>query len=670
MATFTQPTNRAADLKAVLDGYEQAIQKDSWLSEAFQKDGIQNAWGARTSSSGKGWEAKLLHYKDPSTSKTFVMIEDSGTYGLTGDVPGNVKEEISILESEDERQRLGRFLSSNWSMKTEHSIGSRGRGKMIFIGASKNSEMYFETVKSDDNYYVFGRTFLDKDKTMKVEVQKGRLAHEMRERIFGRQFPALRHIGSRIIVPNPADEVAESIRSRKIAESIQQTWWEIISKYQARIFVGEFNDPKLVEPSPWVPVEDSGIAKFKTYTNIPIEKGSSLKIKRISLAYLKDKEIPINYQGIAIQRGGMNIQIMPTSKYLSEVPEGKVYGSVEFDKALDEAMLELESPEHYSFTWHKGVAYKVNRELKNVINTFAREFKILSDERESSSKDRKEAASAVQRELNEIAKSLGLRGMGLGVKNKRKVNPKPDDPEQILISMPEFTTPNPSGQVNSGQSITGTYALASSNYEEQLKVSFQIWVYREGGYNLPGLLESREGVVGRGIASLRVGWDDVHIDDRFEKGHYFIKAKLIALEDLTMDDGKKVEKGDILYREVSRPFWVNEEPPAKGFFKDILARPKGRERYVWWEYDDGYVLYYNNEHPRIKEIVDDDDAYKDLLRKEGALILWTIVLSNAFANPDDMDKKVLKMTSGLEEQSIDNQIIWLLSRRSEILWGK
>lgn len=670
MATFTQPTNRAADLKAVMDGYEQAIQKDSWLSEAFQKDGIQNAWGARISSHGNDWEARILFYKDPGTAKSYVMIEDSGTFGLTGDVPRTVEEEISILESEDEHQRLGRFLSSNWSVRTEHSLGSRGRGKMVFIGSSKSNETYFESVRSDNNTYVFGRTYLDKDKTMKVEVFQGREAHEKRENSFGLRFPKLKHVGTRIIVPEPVKELVDAILDGVLSESIQLTWWEILQKYQAKIFVGDFNNPVQVSPSPWLPVEASGMEKTKSYTNIEIDRASRLKIKRISLAYLKDKEIPIYYQGIAIQRGGMNIQIMPTMKYLSEVPEGKIYGSVEFDKQLNDAMLELEGPEHYNFIWNKGVAYKVNREVKNTVNAFAREFKILNDERQTSSKDRKKAESAVQRELNEIAKSLGLKGLGFGTKIKRPGPPPPSDPELIQISIPEFKTPYPTGQVDIGQSLSGTYALGFSEYKEQLRVSFQIWVYREGGFNVPSLLESREGVIGKGVDPLRVGWDQLHIDDRFEKGHYFLKAKMIALEDRTLDNGKKVEKGDILYREVSRPFWVNEEPPAKGFFKDIVAKPKGRERYVWWEDDDGYILCYNNEHPRIKEILEDDEAYKDVLRKEGALILWTIVLNNAIADPENMDKKVLKMTEGIEGLPLEDQVEWLLSRRSEILWGK
>lgn len=672
MATFTQPTNRAADLQAVMDGYEQAIQKNNWLSEALQKDGIQNAWGARINAHGNDWETRIVYYEDATIGYPLILIEDSGTFGLTGDVPSNVEEEISLLESEDERQRLGRFLSSNWSIRTEHSLGSRGRGKMVFIGASKTHETYFETVQSDDGGYVFGRTYLAPDKTMKVDVYKGRQAHEAREKMFGIKFPKLRHIGTRIIIPKPLAEVAESVKTGKIAESIQLTWWEILSKYQVKIFVGPFNDPIQVEASPWLPVEDSGLEKQKSYTNIPVERGSSLKIKRISLAYLKDKEVSLDYQGVAVQRAGMNIQMQPIGKFLGGLQDGKVYGSVEFDKSLDDAMLELESPEHYTFTWNKGVAFKANREIKKIVNDFAKEFKILSDERESASKERKEAESAVQRELNEIAKSIGLRGIASGTKGKSGNKPEPQTQEKLLISIPDFRTPYQSGQVKAGQEIKGTYALASSLHEEQLMVSFQVWIYREGGFNLPGLTESRKGVIGKGVTNLHVGWDSIKIDDRFEKGHYYFKAKLIALEDRVLDGGVNVEKGDILYREVSRPFWVDEEPPAKGFFKDIQSQARGSEkdRYIWWDYDDGYILFYNIEHPRIKEVLDDDDEWKDLLRKEGTLVLWTIVLNTAIANPEDMDKRIRKLTEGVEEMSIEEQVSWLLSRRSETLWGK
>ena len=671
MTTFTQPTNRDADLKAVMDGYEQAIQKRNWLSEALQKDGIQNAWGARDNGNGKDWEVRIVCYEDASTDRALVFIEDGGTSGLTGDVPRGVEEEISLLESNNPRQRLCRFLSSNWSVRTEHTLGSRGRGKMVFIGASNKKQMYFETIRKDDGNYVFGSTYLARDKTMKVDVYEGRQARDEAEKVFGATFPRLNHVGTRIIIPQPEKELAEAVRTGKIAESIQLTWWEILNKYDARVLVGSFENPKKVEPSPWLPISNSGLGKAKSYQAVAAGKDPKLKIKRVSLAYLEDKEIPLDYQGIAVQRAGMNIEMRPISKIISGIQDGKVYGAVEFDKLLDNEMLELESPEHYTFTWHKGAAHKVNRELKKIVREFAKEFKILGDERGTASKERREAESAVQKELNEIAKSIGLHGLAHGTKKVNGGKKPPSTQEKIQISIPGFKTPYPSGQVNSGQEIKGAYALASSTHKEQLLVSFQVWIYREGGFNLAGLKESREGRIGEGIMHLNVGWNNIEIDDRFERGKYYFKAKLISLEDKILDSNVKVEKGDLLYREVSRPFWVDEEPPAKGFFKDIRARPRATERnkYVWWEDDDGYILFYNDEHPAIKEALD-NDMYRDLLRKEGTLALWTIVLNHAIANPEEMDKKIQKLTEGIEEAPVEEQITWLLSRRSETLWGK
>lgn len=47
MAHFVQPQNREADLRAIMEGYEGRIDHEYWLSDAFQKDGIQNSWDAR-----------------------------------------------------------------------------------------------------------------------------------------------------------------------------------------------------------------------------------------------------------------------------------------------------------------------------------------------------------------------------------------------------------------------------------------------------------------------------------------------------------------------------------------------------------------------------------------------------------------------------------------------
>ena len=672
MVAFTQPTNKEAELQAIMDGYETAIEKDTWLSEALQKDGIQNAWGARTHKSGKEWEVKIVYWSDNVTPQPLVWIEDKGTTGLTGDMPQSLDEEVDLLNSNDPKQRLSRFLSSNWSMKTEYSVGSRGRGKMIFIGASQNKEMCFESIKSDDGKYVFGRLYLDSNKTMQVEFHEGEKASNEIQKKFGSNFPILNHVGTRIIITKPLKEVAESIRIGRITQSIQLTWWEILSKHGAKIYVGDFKKPVRIDPSPLLPVKASGFKKYKEYINIQIPSNSEgLKIKRICLGYLDGRQVPTEYEGVAIQRSGMNIQVLPMSKILEPAADGKVYGSIEFDKPLDNEMLKLESPEHYSFYWHRGVACKVLKEMKTVAKSFAKEFKILEDERRKTSQQRKDAETAVQRELNKIAKSLGIHGSAFGTSQKgTKLSSSSE--EKIKISVPDFRTPRPNGQVDKGQRINGVCGSASSLYKEPLRIDFKVWIHRKDGHMPSGLSKNLNGEIGAGLDPLKVGWDSIDIDDRFEKGHYYLKLQVVSLEDKVLDNEFKISKGDRdkLHSVVSRSFWVDEEPPAKGFFKDIRSQDKGNEKdkYVWWDYDDGYILFYNNEHPKIRDILYDDEKYHDLLMKEGALALWTIVLEEAISNPEEMSKKIRDLIQGVGD-TVSDQMRWIRERRSESLWG-
>ena len=72
MVNLIQPQNRKKDIKAALDGYQGFIKHDEWFTEAFQKDLIQNSWGARQDKKhGKNWMCKLEF--DSDTHKNFVL---------------------------------------------------------------------------------------------------------------------------------------------------------------------------------------------------------------------------------------------------------------------------------------------------------------------------------------------------------------------------------------------------------------------------------------------------------------------------------------------------------------------------------------------------------------------------------------------------------------------
>lgn len=666
MAQFTQLINREADLKAILSGYEQAIQNDNWLAEAVQKDGIQNSWGARLNKKGHGWSCKILFQSsDDNKFPSTLIIEDSGTAGLTGSIPQNKDEEAEILMSRDPQQRLGRFLSSNWSEKTEHSLGSRGRGKMIFVGASRKSRMYFDSIRSDDEVYVFGSTFLDENKEMQVEIFASSEAHKKRQERLGENFPRIKSVGTRIIIPDPKKEVSDVFSSEIAGDIIKDTWWEIIQKYEAKIYIGSTESHNLVSPSAWLPTSNSGMKERKEYKDINV--GDGLKIKRISLVYLKDKSVPEAYQGITIQRDGMKIQNRKLGDYLTELPGNSIYGAVELDKSLNDEMLKLESAEHYSFVWNKNPALKVHRIIKTKISEFAREYKIIEEEKHGS-KELRETETAIQRELNNIAKSMGLSGIGNLKPPKPPYPPEPPRPmEPIRLSIPEFETPTSTGRVNFKEHINGLFAQGISDFNKPLKVSIEIWVYREGGINIAGLNKKQEIIIGKDESLINIGWPELIIDNRFSKGCYHLKTKMIALED--KDFGSvKVEKADVLYREVSRSFWVEEEPPAKGFFRDIINAEREKNRYVWWDDDeDGYYLFWNRNHPLLQEAINNNEILQDILRKEGTLALWSIVLATSIADPDNINGKLKKMTEEIRNQPIETQVKWILEKRGESL---
>jgi hypothetical protein len=160
MADF-DPANRTSlniNVKAVvdqvIDGYKQ---QETRASHWVQKDGIQNCWDARTEKENKSnaWKCEIeLIEKD---GHTIVTITDFGTEGLTG-------RRLTVQELEqpniDKIHRYSRFENyafANDNVKDQHLLGSRGRGKFVFHGASKNMAIMWETLRGDKKYWLGGR---------------------------------------------------------------------------------------------------------------------------------------------------------------------------------------------------------------------------------------------------------------------------------------------------------------------------------------------------------------------------------------------------------------------------------------------------------------------------------------------------------------------------------
>lgn len=666
MALFTQPVNREAQLKTVLDGYADVLQKDWWLSEALQKDSIQNAWDARLNKHGEGWRVNISLWNNFSNKGKVIVVDDMGTSGLVGTIPNTKEELTAILKRDDpeEKEKLAFFLSQDFSKKVESSLGARGRGKIIFLGASGVSKIYFETVRLSDHVYIFGALNIDINKEVQVEYYPENEGVAFRERSGLDAIPLLESVGTRIIILSPKKEIVDAIENGQMESQIRETWWEILSKFNAQICLGLNNNFKKIESSPWLPIANSEINEVENSDPIEIEPG--IKIKKISLCYLGDKSIQSSYLGLAIQRRGMCVERTRVSSFNPSIQDDLIYGSVEFDEKLDDKMKDSEGPEHCSFIWNRGIAPKVKKAIKVFVNQFAEKYDILHATASVPRKQR-EAEIQAQKELNKLADKLGFTGLN-SIKKKRKkkkINPA----EKIFLSVPDFETPYENGRADLNQEIKGTYFFPVSKYGEHLRVLIKVWVIREGEFEVKGLRTEKEIIIGKDLPLEKIGWDNILIDSRFSKGTYYLKATITALENREFDDGKVVETGNWIYHEVKKPFYVEEDPKDSGFFEVIREESGDKGRYFRWEErEDTCALIYNALHPKLKDIVKDELLLKETIKNEGILILATILFINADSGNADIPSIYVKQVNELRSLSMEEKINWIFKLRSEFLW--
>jgi hypothetical protein len=673
MAQFTQPQNQERDLQAIMEGYEGKIGHKYWLAEAFQKDAIQNSWDARIDKKrGKNWSFKFFYLSNPKDLPSILGFIDTGTYGLTGIIPKNANEAISALnrknKKEREKERLAYFLSSNWSNKPRDAIGSRGRGKMIFIGASKNKIIYFESIRLNDKQYVFGRIFLDKDKAIKVEIDSGKIANKKREEIFKNIVPPLLNSGTRILFFNPRKELIEAITNGEMVQLIQHTWWEILYKYNAKIEIEIDGKNQTISSSPFLPVEKFGVSTIFNSGLITLKENSNLRIKNISLCYLGDKDIPEYYKGLSIQVYGMSVERLKIENLIFESIGNKIYGAVTFDKELEEKIArDCEGPEHCDIIWTRTPANNVRNVLKSEIRKFAERYKLIDEQRTQVSKKQRAVEITTQNDLNQLAKNLNL--LGIAGKRRTRTGKERSVIEKLRLSIADFKTPYENGRTDRGQSVEGTYVVPINEYSNSLLVLVKVRIFRHKDGKV---IKSDEKELRIPEEQIKVGWPEIKIDTSFERGGYTFRAEMYSLEDRKISKEISYEKGELVYHPVSRTFYVEEDPPEKGFFKIENRAFQDKRKFIWIEEGDKqYILCYNGLHPIIDSIMkgkEYDKLLRDLLFREGSYFAYGIRLAEDKALIEEGEKPLIFTKEEIKSndfQSLLNQVVF---RRSSYLW--
>lgn len=666
---FTQRVNQEKDITAVADGYKTKVSHEFWLADGLQKDAVQNSWDARSDRKhGIGWECGFLLLT--INGEDILCISDTGTTGLNGTKFNTPDELTDILEKIVNKNQRGEdlacFLNSNWSSKSTEEGGNRGRGKTLFLVASQNRKVFFDSLRSSDNSYIFGELYLDTtDKQVKFSLHYDDEGKSMLKAAFKDEIAPPPSFGTRIFILNPDQLTTQAIKEGKMISFVSNSRWESIKKYGARIFVDDGKEKKYANLPYWY--EDSlDRVQQKEFPAEIIKEGTSYKTKRLTLRYAPDLNVPDSIRGIAIQRGGMTIERIPAEELFKEQGMTDIYGWLEMEgRPLEEEMkIRCEGPEHFNFSWTINPARHLRSYVQSKVREFAKDLKIIDSEQAKKNKIQKEAEDRALKLLAPLFKKLGLFGKHKGQRRRKDSNRKKNEP--LRLSVPDIHFPSDTRRVNYGEKIGGTYVVPINEFGESILVLIRVFVTSADG-KITEMLQEKEINLHEGEGP-KIGADEIVVSKKYPIGGYSMKARMIALENKskTLPDGSKIEKGTILYERVNQKFYVETDPPESG---PIDFQPRGKEDksylFEWEEENDGYTVYYNDFHPHIKGLLGDREKLTDYLLEQGSLLALQIKLEEIVGEDNKEDQDFTKL---IKDADISAVYKLFLHRHSEFLW--
>ncbi|MDD3480895.1 MAG: hypothetical protein PHW75_01560 [Patescibacteria group bacterium] len=660
MNEYIQRTNAERDIQALADGYKTKIEHSNWLLDGLQKDAIQNSWDARDNKKGHNWGCSFTVKK--LRGKNYLLIEDSGTKGLEGTKFSNDQELSEILLSNRRNEDLAYFLNSNWSAKALDEGGNRGRGKTLFLAASEDRTIIFDSMRKSDGAYVLGKIWLDNDKQIKFKIFYDDDAKKALQAKWQAEITPKKESGTRIFIEEPKESIVEGVTNGEVISFISTAFWEIIKKYDANISVGTLSGVKSAQ-APDIYLDELGDVNTKIFNAEQIKDGSEFKTKKLILRYSNEIEVPESLKGIAIQRGGMTIQRLRADNLVHEEGTSNIFGWIELDKELENSLKEnCEGPEHFDFSWVNNPAKNVKDYLRLKVREYAKDIKIIGSEQSKISKVQKDAEEKALYRLASIYKKLSLLGKGVGKNTKKRHKRKENEP--LRLSSIELQFPRESKRIEYGEKIVKPRVIPINDFKEPVYVNIKVYVASD---EYSETLEEKELYINPS-ENEPIGWDELIVNKKMKPGEYSFKARMTSLEErpeLKLPDGTAIEKGTRLYERVNHRFYVEIDPPkGKGPLR-FQAEPRDDKGYLFdWEAEEGgHVIYYNTTHPRLEKIKSDSNELTKYLTEQALFLLLQIKLEEETAE---------EITDGIFNLGVNKDIsdIYriMLNKYSELLW--
>jgi len=415
------PQDDMAQIEQV--GREYCSDPGKGLAHGVQKDAIQNGFGARADvrevEACRTWSMtfELMQI----AGRDALVFWDEGTVGLTGEIL--TPDEIIYRFAEGTLgpdERLGRFLA-RFVSGGNIGAGSFGRGKLVFHAASITTNILVDSLRAPDKVYVA----LDRRVASGTLIQpKIPYTNDAAKDFIYRQTSGflvpLAIPGTRITILDIRPEIVEafmhsfsdssSVYAASFAHMIGETWWEIIHRFDAKIFLrqGDRTIPvQLHDPIKTVcEAEDSqeGV-RVHSKKNIQITAGGHpYRIKEVRLVVLPGN-IDEDFRDIWIQRKRMKIGSILRALDPHPRIAKRLAGYVILEPPLEEIVEQSEGTTHYGFDLRGNGVRQIRDTVRAELRDFERRLGLVPINEDAESRRR---LLDSMKEINEMAAELGL----------------------------------------------------------------------------------------------------------------------------------------------------------------------------------------------------------------------------------------------------------------------
>ena len=448
MGMMPIPQNYKKNIDWILKSYTDAGVS---FPNGFQKDAIQNAVGARKTNKWKDWHCDISCITNPHG--IFIVVEDSGTVGLTGrNISGNI---VNEMMARDEKlppdERLARFTSLFNSGGNTVGAGLYGAGKGVYSIASENYLYYFDSLREDGKYVA---NVNNCGQVMEFALEGDDAATYIFENT---GMPRKTTVGTRIIIVSPKEELVSAIQNGELVSLIQESWWLIIQRLTDGSSISVNGEPVLIP-------DNIKNAKYIFELQHPEQYSVGYKVKHFGLYVFEDGSN--RWSGISYYRKGMKIGHIDIKDIPKKV-EGKFWGYVEVDEPWEEALSEIEDSVHFGISKGKknSIAYQYMKiYCYNKFHANMVEWGFIKD-KESEDKKLKDELKSIAEELQNLFDRLKFEDLGKGPK-------KPDF--DVRLQDVKYPVAD-SFRVTSGDNITFAVRINSTYAsDKQFKLSLYV----------------------------------------------------------------------------------------------------------------------------------------------------------------------------------------------------